>query len=304
MFVDDLSSYRDQAALILFEDVDESIKSDYYPRSYLTPIIPYIEFTCVTINVSTDASTDASTYASTDISDITPVRRYRFRHFVDENTLLYQSLDLFNRELPSSNDLEEEVSCLVEDGYFKYIITNIPFFISRFARQFDIETVDDVLDFIPFKLSFTHSTVEEVTVTAETFIDNGIRFPTSETICQFKYYVKLKHQKEEMQKLRDIQKRGGMVFLCFEWRSNDFSKDLRNGIRQGGTAYVYLPYENYDYKNRDEIWGVRIRPKLCADKKFRFYDPNTNVINTFNSRYGFVLGEQGVRSCPLTLTRR
>jgi len=293
MLVDDLSSYRDQAALILFEDVDGSIKSDYYPRSYLAPIIPYIESTCITTNTLTDI---------TDISDATPVRRYRFRHFVDENTLLYQSLDLFNRELPSSNDLEEEeVSCLVEDGYFKYTITNIPFFISRFTRRFDIETVDDVLDFIPFKLS---SGIDEVTVTAETFIDNGIRFPTSETICQFKYYVKLKNQKEEMQKLRDIQKRGGMVFLCFEWRSKDFSKNLSNSIRQGGTAYVYLPYENYDYKNGDEIWGVRIRPKLCTDKKFRFYDSNTNVITTFNSRYGFVLGEPGVRSCTLTLTRR
>jgi len=293
MFVDDLSSYRDQVALILFEDVDGSIKSDYYPRSYLTPIIPYIESTSVTTNTLTD------------ISDATPVRRYRFRHFVDENTLLYQSLDLFNRELPSSNDLEEEeVSCLVEDGYFKYTITNIIIFISRFARRFDIETVDDVLDFIPFKLSFGHSVMDEVTVMAETFIDNGIRFPTSGTICQFKNYIKLRDQKEEIQKLRDIQKRGGMVFLCFEWRSKDFSKNLSNGIRQGGTAYAYLPCENYDYKNGDEIWGVRIRPKLCTDKKFRFYDPNTNVITTFNSRYGFVLGEQGVRSYPLTLTRR
>jgi|GEM_PF-6823858 len=256
MFVDDLDSYQDQAALILFEDVDESIKSDYYPRRSLTPTI---ESTYVTVNTLAD------------ISEITPVHRYRFRHFVDENTLLYQSLDLFNRELPPSNDPEsqfEKVNCLVEDGYLKYTITNIPFFISKFARSFDIETINDVLDFIPFKLSFTHSTVEEVTVTAETIIDNGIRFPTSETICQFKYYVKLKHQKEEMQKLRDIQKRRGMVFLCFEWRSNDFSKDLRNGIRQGGTAYVYLPYENYDYKNRDEIWGVRIRPNFVQIRNF------------------------------------
>jgi hypothetical protein len=72
----------------------------------------------------------------------------------------------------------------------------------------------------------------------------------------------------------------------------------------GGTAYVYLPYENYDYKNKDEIWGVRIRPKLCADQKFRFYDADFNVITTFNTRYGFALDEQGIRSCPLTLTRR
>jgi hypothetical protein len=291
MIVDDLSSYQDQATLILFEDVDGSIKSDYYPRNYLTPIIPYIESSiCVTTNTITD------------ISDITPVRWYRFRYFVDENTLLYQSSDLFNRELSPSNDPEEGVSCLVEDGYLKYTITNIPFFISRFARRFDIETINDVLDFIPFKLSFTHSTVEEVTVTAETFIDNGIRFPTSETICQFKDYVKLRDQKEAIQKLRDIQKRGGMVFLRFEWRSQDFSKSSRNDIRQGGTAYVYLPYENYDYK--DEIWGVRIRPKLCADQKFRFYDADFNVMTTFNSRYDFALDEQGVRSCPLTLTRR